>query len=218
MGTGTIVNTMIGLVGRAVVFSMGIGAVLIIGAQASFVFNIDNNEGLVEWLQFALLVGGMIILALRKEPKGRWLRFLVVAGLFVLAMEEIDWAQPYLGYAPLPILADNNAYGEMALHNAFGLENYLRKAVLIALMLGAGVLLILVALRKGMEGLIRYCQDTVLWPSALFSGGVIVLIAGRLMHPGEYFSFDEFGELSIYAGVILFVLSRPLEALARTTR
>jgi hypothetical protein len=198
---------------RAVVYSMGIGAVLIIGAQDSFVFNIDNNEGLVEWLQFALLVGGMAILAFRKEPKGRWLRFIVVAGLFVLAMEEIDWAQPYLGYTPLPILADNNAYGEMALHNAFGLENYLRKAVLIALMLGAGSLLTLVTLRKGLEGLLTYCREWLLWPAALFSGGVITLIAGRLMHPGEYFSFDEFGELSIYAGVIMFLLSSPLEFL-----
>ncbi|PHS24624.1 MAG: hypothetical protein COA84_09035 [Robiginitomaculum sp.] len=209
---------MAGLILQAVVYSMGIGAVLIIGAQASFVFNIDNNEGLVEWMQFAILLGGAITLALRKEPKGRWLRHIVVAGLFVLAMEEIDWAQPYLGYTPLPILADNNAYGEMALHNAFGLEKYLRKAVLIALMLGAGSLLTLVTLRKGMEGLIRYGKDTVLWPGALFSGGVIALVAGRLMHPGEYFSFDEFGELSIYAGVIMFTLSMPLEVLARTTR
>jgi hypothetical protein len=216
MGTETIVKTIIGLVGRAVVYSMGIGAVLITGAQASFVFNIDNNEGLVEWMQFALLVGGMVILAFRKEPRGRWLRFIVVAGLFVLAMEEIDWAQPYLGYTPLPILADNNAYGEMALHNAFGLEKFLRAAVLISLMLGAGSLLALVAMRKGLAGLLVYCREWLLWPAALFSGGVITLIAGRLMHRGEYFSFDEFGELSIYAGVIMFLLSRPLEFLRPT--
>jgi len=106
----------------------------------------------------------------------------------------------------------------MALHNAFGLEHYLRKVVLIALSLGMGSLLTLVTLRKGMAGLLSYCQQWLLWPAALFSGGIITFIAGRLMHPGAYFSFDEFGELAIYAGVVLFLLSRPLEILARTTR
>lgn len=201
------------LVLRGVMYSLGVGAVLIFGAQTSFSLHIDTNEGLVEWLQFVLLLGGAVALALRAEPKGRWWRYAVVLALFVLAMEEIDWAQPYLGYSPWSVLAKHNAYGEMALHNAFGLEKYLRKTILLGVMASGTVLVVLVGLRRGLDGLLDYARTMLLLPGALFFGGTISLIVGRLLHPGNYFSFDEFGELSIYAGLVLFILSRPLEGL-----
>ncbi|MDQ7019413.1 MAG: hypothetical protein Q9M33_09615 [Robiginitomaculum sp.] len=215
MDTKNIVIAFARLVLRGVLYSLAIGAVLILCAQFSFVRNIDLDEGLIEWLQFVILLGGMVALALRADPTGRWWRYLVVLGLFVLAMEEIDWAQPYLGYPPLSVLAQNNAYGEMALHNAFGMEKYLRMVLLLAVMAGGVTLLTFVALQRGLEGLIAYVRKIFLLPGALFAGGVLALVAGRLMHPGDYFSFDEFGELSIYAGVVLFILSRPFEGLKR---
>ncbi len=201
------------LLARAAAYAFAIGLALILFGQLSQALQLDHNEGLLEWLQFALIVGGAALLSMRQDPRRRWLRYLVVGGLFILAMEEIDWAQPYLGYTPLSILADNNKYGEMALHNAFGMEEYLRTLVLLCLMAGGGVLLIQVALKRGLTGLINYAQNKLLWPGALFAAGIITMLAGRLLHPGEFFSFDELGELAIYAGVIWFTLSRPLDIL-----
>lgn len=198
---------------RGAFYSAAIGAILILGAEFSFAKNVDLDEGLIEWLQFALLLGSAVTLALRSESDGRWLRYLVVLGLFVLAMEEIDWAQPYLGYTPLSVLASNNAYGEMALHNAFGMEKYLRMVLLLGVMAGGAALLVNVGLKRGLDGLIIYIRKILLLPGALFAGGVLVLVAGRIMHPGDYFNFDEFGELSIYAGAVLFILSQPFEGL-----
>jgi hypothetical protein len=199
------------LVLRGVLYGAAIGAVLILGAEISFEKKLDLDEGLIEWLQFTLLLGSAVTLVLRSTPKGRWLRYLVILGLFVLAMEEIDWAQPYLGYTPLSVLARNNAYGEMALHNAFGMEKYLRMVLLLGVMAGGAALLTTVGFQRGLDGLIAYIRKIFLLPGALFAGGVLVLVAGRVMHPGDYFSFDEFGELSIYAGLVLFILSRPLD-------
>ncbi len=201
------------LVVQATAYSVVLGALLILGAQTSHSLNMDHNEGLVEWLQFALLLGGAVVLALRHGQQGRWWRYLVVAGLFVLAMEEIDWAQPYLGYTPISILADNNLYGEMALHNSFGMEKYLRMLVLLALMAGGGTLLAKIGIKHGLAGVIDYVRSKLLLPGALFTAGIMVLIAGRIMYPGDFFDFDEFGELAIYAGVIWFLLSRPLDVL-----
>lgn len=215
MDTKNIVIASAWLTLRGALYSVGIGAVLILGAEFSFDKKIDLDEGLIEWLQFTILLGGAVTLALRSSPKGRWLRYLVVFGLFVLAMEEIDWAQPYLGYTPLSVLAKNNAYGEMALHNAFGMEKYLRMVLLLGVMAGGAALLTNVGFLRGLEGLIAYVRKLFLLPGALFAGGVLVLVAGRIIHPGDYFSFDEFGELSIYAGAVLFILSRPIEGLKR---
>jgi len=215
MDIRNIVIASVRLVLHGTLYSLAIGAVLLLCAQFSFVRNIDLDEGLVEWMQFAILLGGAVALALRADPTGRWWRYLVVLGLFVLAMEEIDWAQPYLGYTPLSVLAKNNAYGEMALHNAFGMEKYLRMVLLLGIMAGGVSLLTFVGLQRGPVGLIAYIRKIFLLPGALFAGGVLTLVAGRLMHPGDYFGFDEFGELSIYAGVVLFILSRPFEGLKR---
>ncbi len=212
------ISSFAALIGRGVLYSLLVGLLLIAAGQISFSFQINHNEGLVEWAQFALILIGAVVLALRHESKGKWLRYLIVAGLIVLAMEEIDWAQPYLGYTPMSILADNNLYGEMALHNSFGMENYLRLVVLFGITAGGGTLLAIIGRKQGLSGLVDYARTILLWPAALFSAGVLTMIVGRLLHPGEYFEFDEFGELAIYAGVIWFLLSRPLDILKRAQR
>ena len=211
--TDDILASLLKLVLTGLGLSLVIAAVLSLGAQICYVLNIDLDESLVEWLQFATLLGGSVLLAVRRERKGRWLRLLVAAGFFVLAMEEIDWAQPYLGYAPLHLLADNNPYHEMALHNAFGLEHVLRKVMVLGSVVGCSALLASVMYSLGLGRLCDYARRTLLGPGAVFSAGIMVLIVGRIVHPDHVFGFDEFAELAIYAGMVWFALSRPLQGL-----
>jgi hypothetical protein len=141
----------------------------------------------------------------------------VVAGLFVLAMEEIDWAQPYIGYTPWSLFSDNNPYHEMALHNAFGMEGLQKYAIVFGALTGSIFMLVWVGLQRGLDGLLAFSRKTLLNPAVLVSAGILVQLAGRALHPGKFFGFDEFGELSIYAGLVLFILSRPLDGLSLFT-
>lgn len=213
-----IVYTFTKTAGLAAMFTLVLSMALIVVGQFSYEMQIDYNESFVEWLQFAVILGGAIILALRSERKGLWLRMLVVTALLVLAMEEIDWAQPYLGYTPLAFFANNNQYGQMALHNSFGLENYLRILILFCLTSGGTVLLSLVFLKRGVQGLHDYMRRILFWPGVLIASGILAMIAGRLLHPGAFFQFDELGELAIYAGMVWFILSRPFAVLAPAER
>jgi DMSO reductase anchor subunit len=206
------------IAGRGMLNGVCVGLVLILAAQISFMLKINENEGVVEWLQFALLLGGAFALAIRRQPQGQALetvlRYLVVAGLFVLAMEEIDWAQPYIGYTPWSLFSDNNPYHEMALHNAFGLEGLQKYAIVFSALTGSIFMLVWVGLQRGLDGLLAFSRKTLLNPAVLVSAGILVQLAGRALHPGKFFGFDEFGELSIYAGLVLFILSRPLDGLS----
>ncbi len=201
------------LVGDGLALSLVLATLLGLAAQICFVLNVDMNEGLVEWLQFAVLLGTALVLAWRREPKRRWLRLLVAAGFFVLAMEEIDWAQPYLGYAPLPLLANHNPYAEMALHNSFGLEHVLRKVLALGSLAGGAILLASVIASRGWSGLTGYARRYLLWPGALFLAGMLVFAGGRIAHPGQFFGFDEFAELAVYSAMAWFALARPLQGL-----
>lgn len=201
-------------IARGVALTMAFLIALSLAGQVCFVLNIDLNESLVEWMQFVVLMGGAVLLTVRPGAKGRWLRILVALGFFVLAMEEIDWAQPYLGYAPLPVLADHNAYSEMALHNSFGLEHVLRKLVVLGGMAASALLLISVVFSHGWNGLSRYARRFLVWPGSLCVSAILVMLVGRMIHPGQYFGFDEFGELAAYSGAVWFALSRPLAGLS----
>ena len=201
------------LAAAGLALSLGLALALGLGAQICFMLDADLNESLVEWLQFAVLLGGALVLAVREGTRGRWLRLLAAAGFFVLAMEEIDWAQPYLGYAPLPLFADHNPYHEMALHNAFGLEHVLRKAMVLGALAGGAALLASVVASRGWSGLSDYIRRILLWPGALFGAALMVFMAGRIAHPGDFFGFDEFAELAVYSAAVWFALSRPLDGL-----
>lgn len=115
-----------------------------LGAQAPETFyQLVQEDGALEWATFwgFLLAGGWWARVWWVMPRRFWRSLYLLAlslGCGLLAMEEISWGQRLLLYQPPETFLASNFQQELNLHNFAG--SSLRKAVLLSLLLGFGVL------------------------------------------------------------------------------
>ncbi len=169
--------------------------------------NLQEDEAL-EWASFwafflAAVVGAWAALR-RRRATGEFPWFLLGVSLFcfVVAMEEISWAQRILGYRPPDYFLANNFQQELNVHNV--IDTGWRKLMVKAITLGYGVVLpvlwIVSEVRRPLARLGVVAPPLALAPSFLaafllyeiypwkFSGEVMELMLGfcflfALLHP-----------------------------------
>jgi hypothetical protein len=102
-----------------------------------------QEDEYLEWATFwaFILASAMYILgAIRESRAGGWW-FLIGLSLFcfVVAMEEISWAQRLLGYRAPDFFLESNYQQELNIHNV--VETGARKLIMQAILLGYGVIM-----------------------------------------------------------------------------
>lgn len=190
-----------------------------------------NEDALVEWLQFAFLVGLVIVsvgLAWRLRRMGRtaWAITFALAALtaFFIAGEEISWGQRILGFATPADLEAINEQGETTIHNIGPILSFLNLGIFIVT-ITAGLAPFI--WRWGRLGRPRDLDAMILVPplflasSFLFAGGWR-LIRYALLEEGGYVisRYNEVGELLLYGALFAYayLLYRRLpEVIAQTT-
>lgn len=110
-----------------------------------FVWLIDEDS-LVEWLQFLLLLAAAILFAqlsirlLRHRRRSVGLLYLLVAlSTFFVAGEEIAWGQTFFGWTTPDALEAINYQNETTIHNISGLHQPFIYAVMLGGLYGAVV-------------------------------------------------------------------------------
>ncbi|MDQ0824736.1 hypothetical protein QFZ60_000909 [Arthrobacter sp. B2I5] len=105
-----------------------------------------EEDSLIEWLQFACLVGAVVFLALlsvrllRRRQVGMALLYGVVAlGVLFLTGEEISWGQRIFGWGTPESLQAVNRQGETTVHNIRGIQEIVPYAMLLASLYGTCV-------------------------------------------------------------------------------
>ena len=114
-----------------------ITAVKILLGDSEFYQNSLDENSLIEWLTFLLLIMSAYIhacIGLTKEFKGgRRYFFLASIALFILGMEELSWGQMVFNWETPNQLALINSQGETTLHNIYGINTLIDPMLLMAL-------------------------------------------------------------------------------------
>jgi hypothetical protein len=176
-----------------------------------------DEDGLVEWVEFALVVAMTLLalaIALVLWRRGhRWLALLYVVaalGAVFVAGEEVSWGQRIFGWATPEDLEDVNRQGETNIHN-IGIVLRLFNFGTMAVALAAIILPILrwTVWRDRPRSVARY---VLIPPFALASAFAIPFFyrAYRLVllpEAGARISkYAEFAELCFYFGLAVFFL------------
>jgi len=181
-----------------------------------------DEDGPVEWLQFALiLVAGLLFAYMgARLIHRRWHRFgslyllLAAAALFV-AGEEISWGQRVLGLRTPEELARINAQQEISVHNIYGLHQPFIYAVMLAGMYGT--ILPLVGLTFPESRRRSTVMRLLVPPLCLIPAFFVpfcyrlyrLVLQPELNYPVGYQTFvitelSEVGELCLYFAVLVF--------------
>jgi hypothetical protein len=104
---------------------VGLGVLLVLRLTGSELIHVVADEdGLLEWAQFAFAVGiallSFLIARLRRRSGHPWqaVLFIVIGlGFIFVAGEEISWGQRLLGFETPEDLRNVNVQGETTLHN-----------------------------------------------------------------------------------------------------
>lgn len=104
---------------------------------------LTKEDSVLEWSQFACLVGAVVVLAmlawrLARRRDWTWAAFFAIGAIvaFVIAGEEISWGQRIFGLATPDALQGVNTQGESNLHNVRGVL----RTINFAWMIGSGLL------------------------------------------------------------------------------
>mgnify|MGYP005704064259 FL=1 len=116
---------------------IGITAVKIFLGHSEFYQNSLDENSLIEWLTFLLLIISAYIhvcIGLTKEFKdGRRYFYATSFALFILGMEELSWGQMVFKWETPNQLALINSQGETTLHNIYGINTLIDPLLLAAL-------------------------------------------------------------------------------------
>ena len=117
--------------------SVGIATIKLFLGDSEFYENSLDENSLIEWLTFLLLIISAYIhacIGLTKEFRGgRRYFFSASIALFVLGMEELSWGQMVFNWETPDQLALINSQGETTLHNIYGINTLIDPLLLIAL-------------------------------------------------------------------------------------
>lgn len=201
---------------RKVIF-LGAPLLVAIGAVVwTFPFEVfrrlSHEDALIENLQvLALLLGAFwsIRIARRfftKRNATHGLIFMIITiGLLFVAGDEISWGQRLLHITTPPSIAQNNAQGEITIHNLSSFHSHLNTGFMIAGALGAFAWIV--------QKLIPLLQRA---PAALyippwFTSGYYLLVFAFYLYEKFYSKtfvdhWSEFTELMFYIGIALTLL------------
>ena len=116
---------------------IGITAIKIFLGHSEFYQNSLDENSLIEWLTFLLLIISAYIhmcIGLTKEFKnGRRYFYATSFALFILGMEELSWGQMVFKWETPNQLALINSQGETTLHNIYGINTLIDPLLLLAL-------------------------------------------------------------------------------------
>lgn len=155
-------------------------------------YRLVQEDEALEWTTFWLFIAAGI--AFGRQASLRWAEGLrsvwLPAGIALfcvtVAMEEISWGQRLIGFRPPTYFLEHNFQQELNVHNVAG--RWLRKAVLLGILLGYGVALPLLALVPRARALLERvgigAPPLVLAPS--FVVMAIVHLAYPWSHTGEW--------------------------------
>jgi hypothetical protein len=180
-----------------------------------------EEDRLVEWLQFGLLLVASLLFAMvsvrliRDGRTGRGVLYLLLAfGVFFVAGEEISWGQRILGLDTPENLAALNSQQEISVHNIYSLHAAFIYAVMLGAAYGSIAPLISLVLPEG-----RYSTPgRLLLPPLCLVPAFLVPFGYRLwrliFRPDVYSSpgyrsyvitkFSEIGELCFYFALLVF--------------
>lgn len=154
-----------------------------------------REDGLVQWLQFALLAATAVVLiagARAARERGARRAFALLAALTImLAMEEISWGQRVLGIATPAFIREANVQGELTLHNLEPFQRYRHWLLILFGAAGLG----LIAARADVERWARSLAPFVPRPG-LWVGFALVLAGGLAFEAGHLWSVHAPSELS----------------------
>ena len=176
-----------------------------------------NEDGVVEWSQFILLVLLVALYAhialLLWRADRRWLAALyglAAIGSLFIAGEEISWGQRVLGFATPEGLEEVNDQGETNVHN-IGIVVKVFNLVVVAICVAAVVAPILrwTGWRERARSVADYAliPPLALIPAFLFPFAHRVVRLGLLPDVGARATkYAEFAEVSFYFGLFVFAL------------
>jgi len=182
---------------------------------------ISEENHLLEWLQFLLLVAASVLLArsARNHVRaGFWviggLFLLAAVGVFFVAGEEIAWGQQVFGWGTPEPLAEVNVQGETTLHNIGAAHNLFINLVMI----GSGYAMIAPLMFSPFLGVHRRDIWYLLVPPLCLVPAFAMPFGYRftrlLLTPEEHFphaayiitKYSETTELCLYVGVFVFAV------------
>lgn len=161
----------------------GLAGFLAARAPEAF-YQLVQEDGALEWATFwgFMLAAGHWARAWRVSTRQPWRSVYLLAlslGCALLAMEEISWGQRLLLYQPPETFLASNVQQELNLHNFA--SSSVRKAVLLSLLLGFGVLWPVIG-RVGLAG--RWLRVRGLTaPAPLIAPGFLIAAGLYVWYP-----------------------------------
>ncbi len=143
-------------VANAILFGIAAFAFLLEWRNPDFYYFTVQEDEYLEWATvwaFLLAAAAFVRMALLMRgvtPGFPWFPYGVALFCFVVAMEEISWAQRLLGYRPPVYFLEHNYQQELNLHNV--IETDYRKLALMLVIAGYGIVLPVLAR-------LRVCKD-----------------------------------------------------------
>ncbi len=175
---------------------------------------VTSEDGLVEWLQVAALVmialwAGRLARDLQRHadrPRSALYALVTVGALFV-AIEEISWGQRIVGLVTPDAIAELNRQGETNVHNI----PFVQRAFGLAELAAAGYALVAGLVVAVLQPRVRRLY--VLVPPAFLASAFAIPAIYRLARytivpqAGQSINrVGELAELSLYAGILAFVV------------
>lgn len=168
-----------------------------------------DEDGIVEWLQFAALVVGVVsflVLARQLRAAGRMVAViaaLVALGLLIVAGEEISWGQRVFGWATPDVLQIENVQGETNLHNLHVAALLVRVGQLGAAAYGVIVPLAAFALASSSRRLDPFFVPPLALVTFFLPLAVYWVLRIPFVPSFTMTRFSEIPELTFYVGVAL---------------
>lgn len=184
--------------------------IALIGLDAQAYEWVTNEDGPVEWLQFAALLvagGAFVLLAARLRGSGRPIAVAVALvaaiAILIVAGEEISWGQRIFGWMTPAALLAENAQGETNLHNLYVATLVVRLGQLAGAAYATLIPLAALTWRPAKRWL-----DPVLVPPIALLGffaplGIYWLLRLPLVPSFTMTRFSEVPELAFYVGLAL---------------
>jgi hypothetical protein len=181
-----------------------------------------EEDYLVEWLQFGLILAVSLLFAvlgtrlIRDGQRAPGLFYaLLAAGTFFIAGEEISWGQRVFGWTTPEDLETINAQQEISVHNIYGFHQWFIYCVMLGGLYGTVAPLVgLIFPTKQPRSRLRYL---LIPPLCLVPAFVVpfgyrlcrLLVPFEQYYPAGYrmyviTKFSELGELCLYFGALVF--------------
>ncbi len=179
---------------------------------------IVKEDRLIEYAQFfVLLIGSVVsfLQSLRFFGQKQWLRatFYALASLalFFVAGDEISWGQRILGLESGAALQEINRQGELTVHNLYAVEWLVIYAYVAMSALGVAAYW----LTKLSKPLNRYTSLVPSWILGFYFAFALLYFVQQLrIKWGIWHSWSEVAELSLYLGLVWWVILLDLPELA----